>query len=296
MTDKQETHISWYVVAFLDLLGQQEKHRQLTVLPNRENPQETAEFMGKVKEIYQPVKALRKFFADSINNFTKPDNAGLFQKHEKEFLEIFRSTPIVVRTFSDSVIAHVPLIDSVAPYPCRALYGVLSGTAITFLSCLAWGNPIRGGIDLGLAINLDDDEIYGPALANAYSLESKIAHYPRIVIGSELVNYLRVVMASEPSSDLERANSFFAKACFELLVQDDDGYVMLDYLGEKIATTLQDVPKTGQLITKAYDFVIAESLKHKTAMNSKLGFRYTLLRNYFDARLHYWGVELESEV
>jgi hypothetical protein len=55
---------------------------------------------------------------------------------------------------------------------------------------MSQGWPIRGGIELGLAMDIDNDDIYGPALARAYTLESKVAQYPRIVIGEELILYL----------------------------------------------------------------------------------------------------------
>lgn len=289
-----ETFVGWYVVAFLDLLGQQDKLRQISVLPDQGNAEEVAAFKHQVMQMYGPVKALRTFFLRSINTLSSNTGDEKLQEHEKAFIQEFRSCPVYSRTFSDSVIAHVPLRNDLSKYPCRAIYGVLSAAAITFLSCLANGNPIRGGIELGLGFNIETDEIYGPALARAYTIESKVAQYPRVVIGDELVRYLRAI-AANPSTDREdMANATVAKACLNLLTQDDDGHAVLDYLGEDIRGVLQGLPDTAQIVLKAYDVVVNASDKLKEQRNTKLGFRYTLLRNYFEARLPSWGIDLSE--
>lgn len=80
-----------------------------------------------------------------------------------------------------------------------------------------------------------------------------------------------------------------------MLVKDNDGHHILDYLGSEVMDTLKERDGTSDLVRKAFEFVITESLKHQREKNSKLGFRYTLLRNYFEARLPALGFELKSE-
>jgi hypothetical protein len=46
--------------------------------------------------------------------------------------------------------------------------------------------PVRGGIEIGLGAELDDREIFGSGISEAYRLESKIADWPRILIGKQL--------------------------------------------------------------------------------------------------------------
>lgn len=53
-TSQKEKYIGWHVVAFLDLLGQQDTLRKLTALPNIENQEEVAAFKQKVGELYRP--------------------------------------------------------------------------------------------------------------------------------------------------------------------------------------------------------------------------------------------------
>ena len=292
MTQKEKS-IGWYVIAFLDLLGQQDKLRQVTALPNIKNQEEVNAFKDKVRELYKPIYSLRKFFATSIEAVSKIDENGLTVS-QIEILKQSRSTPISYRYFSDSLIVYVPLRNDIGKFQCRAIYSVLAATAMTLLSCMSMGSAIRGGIDVGLAMDIDEGELYGPALARAHTLESKVAQYPRIVIGEELIRYLREVAGQQASTSEERAHVELAKSSLKLLAVDDDGHTFLDYLGDDIRITLQFGP-INNVVQEAYNFIIQEAIMHKEGLNSKLGFRYTLLRNYFESRLPLWGISLQSE-
>ena len=48
------------------------------------------------------------------------------------------------------------------------------------------GRPLRGGIDVGLGLEITADEVYGPALERAHYLESRLADYPCVLVGDEL--------------------------------------------------------------------------------------------------------------
>lgn len=295
MTDNNnDMNVSWHVVAFLDLLGQQDKLRQITTLPDQANAAEVEAFKQSVLQMYGPVKSLRTFFLNSIKSFSAPSDDKDIPEQFKEVMQQFRSCPIDSQTFSDSVIASVPLRTDISLFPCRAIFGVLSAAALAFLSCLAKGSPIRGGIDLGLAFNIDENEIYGPALARAYTLESKVAHYPRIVIGEELVRYLNAVATAPAATTEQQMNAVTAQSCIRLMTTDDDGHSILDYLGEEFRDSLEMVHSTADIVQMAYNFVLTESQKYQAEKNSKLGFRYTLLRNYFEDRLPNWGFELQA--
>lgn len=71
---------------------------------------------------------------------------------------------------------------------------------------------VRGGISLGDCF-IDDLMVLGPALLEAYSLESKVAIYPRVIISSQLVDYSNTLS--------------FGKNDFSL---DGDGYMYVDYI------------------------------------------------------------------
>lgn len=78
---------------------------------------------------------------------------------------------VVYRGISDSFIVTVCLADvELLPAPVNGVYRAYVAAASMWLLALSIGHPIRGGIDVGLAIDIDDDEIYGPVLDNAYRL------------------------------------------------------------------------------------------------------------------------------
>jgi hypothetical protein len=178
----------------------------------------------------------------------------------------------------------MPLRDDINKLPMRGVFGVLAAAAVTFIGCLAHGQPIRGGIDIGIALEIENGEIYGPALSRAYNLESTVAQYPRVVIGEELFKYLNLSCNQEESDLFKSISKRTAKACLELLAIDDDGNPFIDYLGESLKESLGNV-YDEELVSQAYNHVVSESLKHKTEKNPKLAFKYTLLRNYFEERL-----------
>lgn len=132
---------------------------------------------------------------------------------------------------------------------------------------------------------MNDNEIYGPVVSKAYDLESKIAAYPRIVIGEEFVKYLdtHTLPGNGESEPHEKLRMKLASMCMSLIAIDDDGHPFIDYLGDGFKEHL--LSECDGYIRKAYQYVIEQSEKWKKEKNSKLAFRYSLLRNYFDARL-----------
>lgn len=290
-TPQPEKHIGWHVIAFLDLLGQQDALRKITALPNIENIEEVDAFKQKIGELYAPLYALRSFFQTGITPFIEGGiDSSELTTPQQELLKEFRSTPIHYRFFSDSLIVHIPLRNDIGKFPCRAIFGVLAASAQTFLSCMSKGWAIRGGIELGLAMDIDDTEVYGPALARAYTLESKVAQYPRVVIGEELIRYLYEVAGHEATTSEENAHAKLAEMAIRIFAVDDDGQTFLDYLGDEIQSLM-----SKEMVQNAYNFTIQESIKHKECKNSKLGFRYTLLRNYFESRINKWEINLQTE-
>ena len=83
-----------------------------------------------------------------------------------------------VTTFSDSAVITYPLQDH------SALFNLLMDVIHLQLKVGALGIMIRGGIAIGDCYH-DGRIIFGPAMNEAYRLESKEAKWPRVVITSE---------------------------------------------------------------------------------------------------------------
>lgn len=123
--------------------------------------------------------------------------------------------------FSDSVVLSA-LADTQDSFE-MLLQLMLGIVDIAYSNCII----VRGGIDRGKLIH-DNEMVVGPAMVDAYFLESQIAKYPRIVISEELktefeVNLQEYVDSQPNLTEIPSFNKIFK--------QDDvDGLWYMDYI------------------------------------------------------------------
>jgi hypothetical protein len=191
-----------YLVAFLDILGQRQSLRKLTALPT--NEEEKTRFIAHIRESYAKVSRIRKDFKeyfDASDSYI-PNTNLVPSEHQEQFIAS-QKDDVSFYGFSDSIIICVPLMSN--DENCTALNGVYSTFVATSglgLFALSEKIPVRGGLDVGIAAQIEEKEIYGPALERAVHLEHQIAEYPRFVIGNELLNYLSWVENQKYTSRL----------------------------------------------------------------------------------------------
>lgn len=282
---QKEIDLGHYIVAFMDLLGQQNFLRSLSI-PYPETPENREETKKQLSDTYGAVIGMRKGFDDSFKAFAKRNitPAGLPPDKLREF-KTLTNNPIQYQAFSDSIVISMPLTTRTAKLPIRGIYGILGATAVTFTCNLAAGHPIRGGIDIGLGIDIAKNEVYGPALSKAYNLESKVADYPRVVIGDELMRYL-ISSRDQPATDTATfLSKKLAKNCIECISEDDDGKLILDHLGEQYRRTYGEAVDAS-ILKQSYENVINFSANFKT--DKKLSERYRRLKKYYESRLPFW--------
>ena len=123
--------------------------------------------------------------------------------------------------FSDSVVLSA-LADTQDSFE-MLLQLMLGIVDIAYSNCII----VRGGIARGKLIH-DNEMVVGPAMVDAYFLESQIAKYPRIVISEELktefeVNLQEYVDSQPNLTEIPSFNKIFK--------QDDvDGLWYMDYI------------------------------------------------------------------
>ncbi len=284
--EKRIYKLGHHLVAFLDVLGQRDKFRELKKPTN-----ELEE--GEVKEVLRQtagfVAELRTVFQTQFEVFEA--GAPNVKRHTKEPLRP-RFTG-----FSDSFVTSVPLREEGHELvPIVTVFSALSAACVVMLTALASNHPLRGGIDVGLATEIGPSEIYGTALERAYLLECRVAKYPRLVIGDELWRYLNAALANFESqtTPVSRAITAIVKKTMQMIATDNDGHRILDYLGPVVVENAG--PDRGQImIQPAYNFVLAEQKRILAKGNPELIGRYVLLRSYFESRLAPWGVELKRD-
>ena len=278
-----------YLVAFLDLVGQREALRKMSGLPTA--PAEIDAFIQIARESLGKVLDMRKAFAAFFNaaKQEKLDVSQIPAEHRATF-QAARKITCSMYGLSDAIVISVPLGGNDEDY--KATKGIkVALLAVCSLAVLAFGSKIafRGGVDVGIATTLDGGEVYGPALARAYSLESEMAEYPRFVVGGELLRFLEIVIHQQPTTTFGALAQKNAARCKSMVVQDTDGRQMLDFLGREVrespgASLLSDMVMPG------HDFVLNEYENFQRSGNDKLASRYLRLLQYYDARKKLWGV------
>lgn len=127
-----------------------------------------------------------------------------------------RKFGVQVTTFSDSAILSYPVNFN------GGLFLVLMDLIYMQIELFNIGVFIRGGISIGLAHH-DEVNAYGPAMVEAYRLESERAVYPRIILTNQTLSIGLAVSQ-------EHQNSFDKELLYSVIRQDKDGFYYLDYL------------------------------------------------------------------
>ena len=283
-----------YLVIFFDLIGQREALRKITGIPL--NEKEMDPFVESVRDSIGNVLLLRKAFKDFFDAFTShlPDTDLVAPEHRQEFIES-QKTILHHYGLSDAIVIAVPLMnDNENCTPMNGVFAALAATCGVALLALSLEIPARAGIDVGVGVQIDDREIYGPALERAVRIEGQFAEYPRLVVGDELYAYLNWVEHQECQTRFGKVAALLAQQCKKLMVQDNDGRIMLDYLSKNINEVFEDKIEK-ETVLSAWNYVKEQHIKHIEQGNEKLTPRYFRMSRYFKSRLHLWGIE-ENDV
>jgi len=140
---------------------------------------------------------------------------------------------------------------------------------------------LRGGIDVGPGLDIDENEIYGAVLVHAHRLESKHAEYPRALIGEGLLRYLSALETSEDPGAWKGHSAERASACHKIITRaPDDHLPMLHILAPEV---LALGPHHHELPPKALQWAARERVSHAESNNTILMQRYDRLLKYFAA-------------
>ena len=285
--------LAYYLVAFLDILGQSERLEELKRLPTNQAENERAAQI--LNETAGSIVGLREGFDSLFDALSKPTPILDSLPPEKRNMAIsLRQIKIACRGISDSYIMTLPLVEHELFGRSRVMlnvWSVLGAICGMFVAALAQRLVIRGGVEIGLGTRLpihEEDEVYGPAVARAVRLENKVAQYPRVVVGEHLWEYLCSVEGSIANNKFDQLATKYAVNSKNLIYQEQyDGVRVLDYLG-KGAHSIKGVEASW--VKKAYQWVVEEHEKYVKSKNYELAGRYGLLRQYIESRLALWNL------
>jgi len=275
----------YYVVACIDILGQQRELDEIKSLA--QSPQRRDEFEARTVKCCKRLKLVRDVFtkACEIKTTNPPQGLGLTDEQQKQLDAINCFDPPSFQGFGDTVIAYTRIKNEGGDLTIKAVHAFLNGCAMTLLTCLAEGIPIRGGIDVELGFDCFVGEIYGPALESVHRLETEIAGYPRIVVGDGLFDYLRqprFAASKEPLSD--KYNATLAQACNSIIARDVDSVLIVDYAGAAVRRLFSGWKDLDGTLQKALEFGRQAYTAFVSTRNAKLALRYALLTNYLKSR------------
>jgi hypothetical protein len=274
-----------YCLSFLDLLGQREALRGQGLLPNFKSEDEKEKFQSVVKDSIGAIFRLQQQAEEILGGILEkrsdsPERAKLSPEEQKIWDEM-QMARVTTQRWSDGLVSFVCLGDQNVKCPMNGVFGIFALAGSVCLLGLANGRPIRGAIDVAWGMELRPGELYGPAVARAYELESEAAKYPRILVGPQAVQFLEAHHRNPEQDRFSQYNRALAGVCLGMLLQDADGRVILHYLGEEFRKSVSQALHS-ELYTKARKFVGEQLDEHRRSGNSKLAFRYSHLALYFD--------------
>lgn len=200
------------VTAFIDLLGFKDLLSKTIDNKNNDVPEE-------IDKIYEAYRSIREVWNLDEKDSTRGKRVPKDSK--------------MITTFSDCLVISFRTEEE-------------SGVFYTLLE-LKWmimrliykGILCRGAITHGKLIHTPE-VLFGPALAEAYLLESKAALYPRVILHKDIIDIGKMNRVNRHSSDKER------EYVESLLEKDTDGMYYIDYFikaAEELDDPLYDFPE-----------------------------------------------------
>ena len=281
--------LSYYFIAFIDVLGQSKELLKLERLPKT---QEEIENASKIlHNTAGSITRLRNGFRTYYRTLEKPP--GILDPLPPEIrakAEEVRRNETIITTISDSIIISIPISNEYNHcVSIQNIYKALYGICGIYLAALAEKKPFRSGIDIGLGVPLKKNEVYGGALIKAYKLENNNAIYPRIVVGNSLYDYLNTISNQSLDNQYARFAKRWANESMKFFINDYDSLKILDVMGEGAKSISGGID--NNIVERAYEFVVQSHNEYANSNNTKLYARYGYLRNYFESKLDLWNIE-----
>jgi hypothetical protein len=169
-----------------------------------------------LKEKMEGLQGDQTKFIALLNSYkTALDSAITELRPHNAFPDLWR-----VKIFTDNIVLAIPMSTGHGEHE----FGIASVNVASFQLALATeGWFVRGGMAIG-PLYIDDNIVFGPALVDAYTLESKYARDPRVVLSTEVTRMCK--------SHLR----FYA----EPFKSPQNGYVLIDTDGHSYINYLYD--------------------------------------------------------
>lgn len=154
----------------------------------------------------------------------------------------------VVTQFSDSLVISFHISEE-----SKVFYTLLEIQRI-IMNLVLEGILCRGGIAFGRLVH-NEKLIFGPAMGEAYKLESQVANYPRVILSEQIIN---IGIDSRAGHHNETQESEYIKSCLD---KDSDGMYYLDYfvaIHKELPDPVSDYPRYLHKLSKIIEKGLSE--------------------------------------
>jgi len=173
-------------------------------------------------------KTIERDGADNAANISALSEALLCMEKSLNYVYDSSLTTTRITQFSDSVVISCAYNEE------DGIQSVLSGIQHLTIELAYREILCRGGIVLGKIVHTDK-MIFGPAMVDAYILESRAANYPRIILGEDVLAlseryYVPFYIPDRPGLRNKEVQSAISRIDAQsFLSQDSDGMYFVDY-------------------------------------------------------------------
>jgi hypothetical protein len=283
----KKVNVGYYFLAFIDIVGQRNKLKQWVKLPG--NDDEREDIVRILLDTSEYVRSLRLQFDTYFESIT--ESTGLLdhlKPNQRAWAEQRKKTILWRRGFSDSYFMTVPCwYESSWGAHSLAIYGCLFGICGLFIWALAERRPFRGAVEVGLGTEISEEEVYGPVNVRVSELE-KDAGYPRIIVGSGLLNHLSDLEKRCPDNLEGRHTKHCVQDCRKLITVDHTKTPILDPMGEGVRAVSGAIDP--RMVKLAYEFVVRQEELFSHSDEKLCGY-YSHLKKYCESRLALWNFD-----
>jgi len=150
---------------------------------------------------------------------------------QEESLSRLLKCEVGFKYLTDSVLVYAPMCTERNRIPARTIFTIMCAAVEMFSECLMAGNRFQVWMDIGLGMEGNENNFYGPEMVG---LGRGMILQPRVAIGKGLHEYLKRADIVVDATDFEPVmNRQFADRCLEVLESDVDGVPIVGYMGEK---------------------------------------------------------------
>lgn len=154
-----------------------------------------------------------------------------------EALRKLQSVNYSIQSFSDSLLIYAPYDESNRYEFLNSFSFLFCFYSHVFLAMTALGVLFRGALTIGTAWEIHNNFLFGPAVHEAYELESKVAKHPRIVVSPALINLINKI-----KQETKHQDALINDVLFDTLIDVDfDGVPLLNYLSARIISLLTSI-------------------------------------------------------